>query len=374
MSRPLQGDAEARMKIEDRRSPDSRSSSARVPRRRSRIESEALPEPASELETVWPRRFDLETIRAMLGDDVDEALRDVLASRVNAPLWTLADRGGRRWRPIVSRRAFLVSGGTPPVPRAICQVAELLHTGSLIIDDIQDGAAARRGGPAAHALYGVPTALNAANTAYFRALEILRRVLPDELRLRALDMLAEELLAAHLGQALDLALGPQLWHAALRTSHYFVLARAKTGALVRIAARLGAIAAGADDRKEAVLGVWAGELGIAYQIHNDLADLSSGMQDVVACRPTYPLLLLLEHDGAAAATLRSRLGQPRLADSEIEELRALFTRERVVERGRAAARFAAGRALEAIRSLPPGESRAALEKITLELAFDPTHA
>ena len=328
----------------------------------------------AELEAVWPRRFDLETIRDMLGEEADQVLCDVLASRVNAPVWSLADRGGKRWRPTVSRLAFLVSGGAPPAPEPICQVAELLHTGSLIIDDIQDDATERRGGPAAHAIYGIPTALNAANTAYFRALEILRRSLPNEPRLRALDMMTEELFAAHLGQALDLALAPQLRHAALRTSHYFALARAKTGALVRIAARLGAIAAGADPATEAVLGDWASELGVAYQIHNDLGDLASGMHDVVACRPTYPLLLVLEHDGPAAATLRSRLGRPALTDGEIRELRALFARERVTERGRAAARLAAGRALAAIRSLPAVESRAALERITHELAGDPTHA
>jgi geranylgeranyl diphosphate synthase type I len=328
----------------------------------------------AELDAVWPRRFELETIRAMLGEGADQVLRDVLASRVNAPVWSLVDRGGRRWRPTVTRLAFLVSGGTPPAPRAICQVAELLHTGSLIIDDIQDGATERRGGPSAHVIYGVPTALNAANAAYFRALEILRRSLPDALRLRALDMLSEELFAAHLGQALDLALGPHLPQTALRSAHYFVLARAKTGALVRIAARLGAIAAGADAATEAALGEWASELGVAYQIHNDLDDLASNMHDVVTCRPTYPLLLILEHDGRAAAALRARLGGPALTTGEIEELRRLFAGARITERGRAAARLAARRALDAIRSLPAMESRTALERLTHELAGAPTRA
>lgn len=327
-----------------------------------------------ELDAVWPRRFDLETIRAMLGEGADQVLRDVLASRVNAPLWSLIDRGGGRWRPTVTRLTFLVSGGEPPAPRAVCQVAELLHTGSLIIDDIQDGATERRGGPPAHEIYGVPTALNAANTAYFRAFEILRRSLPDALRLRALDMLSEELFAAHLGQALDLALGPHLRQTALRSEHYFVLARAKTGALVRIAARLGAIAAGADAATEGALGEWASELGVAYQIKNDLDGLAAGMHDVVACRPTYPLLLILEHDGPVARALRSRLGGSALTDGETHELRALFAGARVAERGRAAARLAAGRALDAIRSLPAAESRAALERLTHELAGDPTHA
>jgi geranylgeranyl pyrophosphate synthase len=323
---------------------------------------------ATQLEAVWPRRFDLDAIRSLLGHEADQVLCDLLASRVTAPIWSLADRGGKRWRPAISRLAFLVTGGTPPVPDSICQVAELLHTGSLIVDDIQDGATERRGGPAAHVAFGIPTALNAANTAYFRALEILRRALPNELRLRALDMLAEELLAAHLGQALDLALAPQLRRTALRTSHYFVLARAKTGALMRIAARLGAIAADAEAAHEAALCEWASELGVAYQIQNDLDDLACGMHDVSSCRPTYPLLLILEQGGPAAATLSARLGGPPLASVAAHELRDLFARERVAERGRDEARRSAERALEAIRTLPAGESRDALEGMTRELS------
>ena len=329
----------------------------------------SVPErPSTEFEAIWPRRFDLDTVRAILGEGADHVLCDVLASRVNAPIWSLVDRGGRRWRPIVSRLAFLVTGGTPPAPPPICQVAELLHTGSLVIDDIQDSATERRGGQAAHAVFGIPTALNAANTAYFRALDILRHALPSDLRLRALDMLAEELFTAHLGQALDLALGPQLHSLRIQTAYYFVLARAKTGALVRIAARLGAIAAAADPAYEAALSNWARELGVAYQINNDLDDLVSGMNDVVGCRPTYPLLLVLEHDGPAAAMLRARLGSPTLTEADISELRELFARERVTERGRAAAQHAAGRALAAIRALPAIDARTALERMTQDLA------
>jgi geranylgeranyl diphosphate synthase type I len=319
------------------------------------------------LESVWPRRFDLKEIRTMLGAEADEVVCDVLSRGVNAPLWSLADRGGKRWRPTVSRLAFLVSGGRAPIPPRICQVAELLHTGSLIVDDIQDDAVERRHGPPAHVAYGVPTALNAANTAYFRALAILRHCLPDAPRLRALDMLTEELFAAHLGQALDLALGAQLRGSLLRTSHYVVLARAKTGALVRMAARLGAIAADGAPALEAALGEWASEIGVAYQITNDLDDLDTSMQDVVACRPTYPLLMALEDDGSAATALRAFLGKPQLTDADIHELRRLFERERIPERGRAAARLAGQRALTAIRLLPVGAARSELEQITHDL-------
>jgi geranylgeranyl diphosphate synthase type I len=337
----------------------------------SRATASASPEG---LETVWPRRFEPDGLKALLGDATDLAVCDVLARGVNAPLWDLADRGGRKWRPAVCRLAFLVSGGAPPVPESICQIAELLHTGSLIVDDIQDGATERRGGPVAHAVYGVPMALNAANTAYFRALERLRGALPSGPRLRALDMLAEELFAAHLGQGLDLALGADARERTPPSGHYVLLARAKTGALLRIAARLGAIAAGADAAIEAALSEWASEVGIAYQIRNDVADLANGMLDVAAGRPTYPLLLVLEREDRAAATLRRHLGCGRLSRSEHRRLRTLFARARLAERAGAEAERAAARALAALRSLPGVEARRQLEHMTNELAGDPTHA
>jgi geranylgeranyl pyrophosphate synthase len=220
----------------------------------------------------------------------------------------------------------------------------------------------------------VPAALNAANTAYFRALERLRGALPSGPRLRALDMLAEELFTAHLGQGLDLALGFDARERGLPSGHYIVLARAKTGALVRIAARLGAIAADADGAIEAVLAEWASELAVAYQIRNDVADLANGMLDVATGRPTYPLLLLLERDDRAAATLRRHLGRGTLSRSDHRRLRTLFARERLAERASEAAERAAARALAALRSLPKVEARAGLERITAHLARDATHA
>jgi geranylgeranyl pyrophosphate synthase len=334
----------------------------------------APPAAAADFEAVWPRRFELDELRALLGEDADRLCSEVVAHGVGAPVWSLVERGGGRWRPAISRLAFLASGGVPPVPAPICQVSELLHTGSLIIDDIQDDAEERRGGPATHTLFGTATALNAANAAYFRALAVLRHALADDRRLRALDMLSEELFVGHLGQALDLALGSRLWRGDVRLAHYGVLARAKTGALVRIAARLGAIAAGAGAQTERALAEWASDLGVAYQIRNDLDDLAADMRDVVACRPTYPVLLVLDDDGPAASALRAYLRAPSDGAGAVRELRALFAREHALERGHQAAARIAARALEALTVLPAGEARSGLERIALALLRRPTEA
>ena len=248
---------------------------------------------------------------------------------------------------------------------------ELLHNASLVIDDIEDAATERRGGPPAHLSYGVPIALNSANAAYFRALAALRSHLDDARRLRALDMLSEELFAAHLGQALDLTLGTYVkLGAELRTAHYEMLARAKTGALVRISARLGAIAARAGAEVEEALATWAGELGVAYQIRDDVDDLALGSSDVERGRITYPMLALLEDESLLArdAVLELIDGKDGNEGERGACLTALLEDGELSRRCLDAARAAGRRACAALETLPPGPSCDALLALTAQLA------
>ncbi|OXA49254.1 geranylgeranyl pyrophosphate synthase [Folsomia candida] len=82
----------------------------------------------------------------------------------------------------------------------IFRLIDLLHNGSLVIDDIQDNSELRRGKPAAHLLYGVPLSINAANYAYFDALKVLL----ERNSLRAVEIFTEELLNLHHGQGMEL--------------------------------------------------------------------------------------------------------------------------------------------------------------------------
>jgi geranylgeranyl diphosphate synthase type I len=320
----------------------------------------------AEFEALWPRLFALDDLRSLLGPDADEMLRVLLGRRLNEPVWNLVDRGGKRWRPVVSRLSFMATGGREPVPEEAFQAVELLHVGSLIIDDIEDAAAERRGGPPVHLVHGLPIALNAANAAYFRALGVLGVALPDETRLRAVDMLGRELFTAHLGQAMDLSLGAFVRAGApVGSTHYRIVARAKTGALVRIAARLGAIAAGAAPALEETLSAWASDLGLAYQIRDDVDDLGWRMGDLRASRLTHPLLLVLEEsDPETVGWLRGLFGVRGTAEADVQKLDALLDATGAVERSRAAAREAARSAVSHLDALPASPHRDALARLT----------
>lgn len=311
------------------------------------------------LAKVWPR-----TLR---GESDDALVAALLTQTVATPMWELMDRGGRRWRPLIARLCFEAAGGTDGQD-ALFNVVELLHHGSLVVDDIEDGAEQRRGGPAVHVTHGIPRALNAANAAYFRALESLQELLPDALRLRAMDMLVAELFQAHLGQALDLSLGDAMAAGSVVTAaHYREMAVAKTGALVRMAARLGAIAAGAPRDVEQALGAWASQFGLAYQISDDTSDLDEDALRPGTCRLSYPVLLALER---LQAEQRLELCQclgltaPRPPDETAgPRLLALVAQSGAMEQARADARELAARAVAALESAAVRE-RAPLRELT----------
>lgn len=311
----------------------------------------------SEPEGLWPSIFSDAQLRELLGPETDGAVAAALARTVNAPVRELLERGGQRWRVPIARLCYAACGGRGEPPAALGLV-ELLHTASLVIDDIQDGSDERRGGPAAHVAHGIPVALGAANAAYFRALALLRDALPAAMRLRAYDMLVAEMFVAHLGQALDLGFTGAVADGALTEANYRVLARAKTGALVRIAARLGAIAAAASADDEAAVAEWAGEIGLAYQIRDDLEDASGSGGDLAAGRLSYPAIAARAPAPAETRSIggdEGGAGEPASAPT-------------VEDRCRDAARLALGRAIAALERLPQSAAQAELVRLSERLA------
>jgi geranylgeranyl pyrophosphate synthase len=190
---------------------------------------------------------------------------------------------------------------------------EALHLGSLIVDDIEDGSARRRGGRALHLEVGLPLALNAGNWLYFWPNVLLERAGFEPKTLLALQAAVNRaVLRCHYGQALDLSL-----HVTdLRQSdvHDLVYAttRLKTGSLFELAAELGAIAAGAPPDTVGVLAALGRDVGIALQMLDDWTGVAwehrchKGHEDLVAGRVSWPWAWLAEAlDDVTYARLRA---------------------------------------------------------------------
>lgn len=186
-------------------------------------------------------------------------------------------RPSKAFRARLIEACFVLAGGAPgKVPRACLEAIELLHAGSLIIDDIQDGAETRRGAPALHRMVGTPKALNTGNWLYFVALSRLAELEVEPARGFATLRAAHAcLLRCHEGQALDLGVRVSEVKAHELATLANTTSALKTGALIGFAARLGAEAAHAAESDVLALEAFGERIGIALQMLDDLGSFVS---------------------------------------------------------------------------------------------------
>jgi geranylgeranyl pyrophosphate synthase len=258
--------------------------------------------------------------------DVDEALeRYIPRPPACPPILSEAMRysvfaGGKRFRPILAIAAAeaVAAGAAAAALPAACAI-ELIHTYSLIHDDLpaMDNDTLRRGRPTLHVVYGDGIAILAGDGLQAEAFSLLAREPQSSplaaRRLRVLQVIADAAGAIGMagGQAIDLQAAGQvpgnqieLDAEGLRRMH----AR-KTGALIRAAAVSGAIMAGASDEVVGAVDRYAAELGLAFQIVDDILDVEGDVvalgktagKDAAAAKPTYPSLFGLDRSRQLAA-------------------------------------------------------------------------
>ena len=186
--------------------------------------------------------------------------------------------GGKRLRPIlVLAGADVVGAGPEAVLHAACAV-ELIHTYSLVHDDLpaMDDSPTRRGRPSCHTLYGDAVAILAGDALHAHAFELLANGtaatgVPSDRAMRAVAELARSIGTAGMvgGQMLDLvAAGKHVAAADVHEIH-----RLKTGALIQACLCIGGILGGASDRALDALRRYGANLGLAFQIVDDVLDV-----------------------------------------------------------------------------------------------------
>ena len=242
------------------------------------------------------------------------------------PAEEFLSRPGKALRTTIVELGAALGGGAPPATVAVlAETIELLHAGSLIVDDVEDGSDERRGAPALHHLVGAPVAINTGNWMYFWALARLGEAgLDAGAHAAAVAAAIRGLVDCHRGQALDLGVSIATLAVADVPAVVAATTRLKTGALTRMAAELGAIAAGAAAPARAAIGALGEGLGIGLQMCDDLGGLCAparagkGLEDLRSGRPTWPWAWLAER---AAPLTWTRLVHRTAADQLAEILR-----------------------------------------------------
>jgi len=229
----------------------------------------------------------------------------IVCDTIFKPIRALIDRGGKAWRSLILVSSMnAVSQDYIDCTRYIA-ISELLHVGSLVIDDIQDESNIRRGGKCVHLEYGNATAINSGTACYFMA-PILSGIqdLPDEKQLKIYQLYFDVLRSGHAGQGLDIHgldyLMPEVVATgktegildSLRAIHTY-----KTGGAAGTLCRMACVIAGATEEQSDALENYGTKIGLAFQIVDDAlnlrgfeGDLKEVGEDIRDGKVTYPVI------------------------------------------------------------------------------------
>lgn len=158
------------------------------------------------IEEFLPKKFNEESVQYFLGKPYWQNEPKAYTDLISIPVWDLILRRGKRWRPIYGLLMHEALGKPSGNYERSCCLAELIHSGALIIDDIEDNSILRRGDKALHLKYGLDVALNAGNILYFLPTAELfnHEHLTEMQKLNIHEIMMKTYLEAHFGQTLDI--------------------------------------------------------------------------------------------------------------------------------------------------------------------------
>jgi len=321
----------------------------------------------------------LDFLKASIGADmarVDAVLRDSLSSEV-VLIRQIAEyivaSGGKRLRPALVLLAAKACGDPDGHRHALAAVVEMIHTATLLHDDVVDESTQRRGRATANATFGNAASVLVGDFLYSRAFQMMVATG----RMRVLEILSDATNVIAEGEVL------QLMHAGdatLDEDGYVDVIRRKTAKLFEAAARLGAVLGDPDPTREDALARYGMHLGSAFQIMDDVLDYTGDAgeigknlgDDLAEGKMTLPLIRALAVGGETdRALIRHAIeGGGRLDD--FAPVRAALDRSGALDYARDRARGEARLAAEALSALPPGPDAGTLLQLAT-FSADRTH-
>lgn len=308
-------------------------------------------------------RPDLEAVEARMDAEIgtDARTTSILTRHI-------LRAGGKRLRPaMVALSARAV--GNPVDAERLAKVGaavEFFHMATLVHDDVVDNTATRRGKPTANAVFGNGVAVLSGDYIFARGM----RMLAIDGDLRIIRMVSEITIEMSEGEVMEIA---ATGNASLPLTEYYEILRKKTACFVEGCCRCGAILAQAEDQIENTLADYGYQLGMAFQIADDLLDYTGDPSitgkprgsDLKDGRATLPFLLALDASSASErACLLSAFGNALLPDEEVLALCDLMSRYDAFDRTRQVARKFVEQSDVALAGLPPSTSRDCFAALT----------
>ncbi len=279
----------------------------------------------------------------------------------------LAFAGGKRFRPLVALLAARAAGFIDPVRTTIAAVGELLHTATLLHDDVIDSGEYRRGRPTARMQFGNGMAVLTGDFCLARGLQAIAYAG----RLPAVQTLADAVTRMAEGEVAQLQVAGD---ASLDRERYYLVIDRKTAALIAWCASVAGLL---EPRVSAALHRYGLEIGYAFQIADDVLDYTSDVdqtgkargQDLRDGKLTLPLILACEADPGLRRRLLHLLGDgPPIDLDAAADIVARVADSAAVEQAAAVAEGHARAAIAELAALPPSPARDALAELARYVA------
>lgn len=246
--------------------------------------------------------MDLAAIRQLVQTDLtatDAAIKACLHSDIDFIQTVglhLVQSGGKKLRPLVVLLSAHVFGYTQKQHIELAAILELIHSATLLHDDVVDASELRRGQKTANAIWGNPASVLVGDFVYSRAFQLMAKIN----NACVLQVLADATNIIASGEILQLL---NCKDADTDEARYMEVINAKTGTLFATAAQMGPLLCGRSKQEVSAMAQYGKHLGIAFQLIDDALDYSTSSEtlgknrgdDLAEGKPTLPLLYALKH-------------------------------------------------------------------------------
>ena len=310
---------------------------------------------------------------ALIADDM-QAVDRVIAQRLTTSVPLIGQisqyiiaAGGKRLRPALLLMVSNALGEQRPTKHTLAAVVELIHTATLLHDDVVDESTLRRGRPTANESFGNPASVLVGDFLHTRSFQMM----VEAGNMRILQVLSDATNVIAEGEVQQLI---NTHDASLDEAGYLHVIRSKTAKLFEASTQIAAILAGANATIEAACATYGQALGTAFQIIDDVLDYDGDAaemgknlgDDLREGKCNLPLIIAMQRDTAEdAQVVREAIEQG--STEQLPSILSIVKRTGALDATREAAHNEAMRAIAALQALPVNAYTQAMEQLAAQL-------
>jgi len=324
---------------------------------------------AATIHTLTPQRGpSLDPLFALVASDMN-GVNAVILERMQSKVALIPELaghliagGGKRMRPMLTLASASLLGYPGTRHHKLAAAVEFIHTATLLHDDVVDGSGMRRGKRTANLIWGNPASVLVGDFLFSRAFELM----VEDGSLKVLKILSHASAVIAEGEVNQLTAQRQI---DTDEEHYLDIIAAKTAALFAAACRVSPVVAEASEESELALECFGRNLGIAFQLTDDVIDYASDEatmgkdagDDFRDGKMTLPVILAYARGSEQdRAFWRSAIGGERVGDDDLAQAVALLKSTGALADTIERARQYSRRAIDALAMFPASKAKAAL--------------